>query len=219
MVRRARMAEWAAHDRVYPCGRLRVCIGVRESRGNTRGSPTRSRMSNLQANAASCQAEGNIFDNLPSFRAPNDAELSDELERYLSTDVEDVQDPLQWWTDRKSQFPNLSRMAIDFLTLPGEPCAFLHAALDTHTSHVLTATAVAVEHTFSLGRLLLPYVRNRMRGQTTRALLCLRSWSEARFVKQMDAKKVAQMDDLEGDETDFEMEEGWDCIDDDDAEW
>lgn len=77
------------------------------------------------------------------------------------------------------------------------------------------ATAVAVEHTFSLGRLLLPYVRNRMRGQTSRALLCLKSWSEAGFVRQTDAKKVAQMEDLDDDQSDFEMEAGWDELDND----
>lgn len=66
------------------------------------------------------QPEGNIFDNLPSFRPPRAAELSDELARYLSADVETVDDPLEWWADRRAQYPNLSRMAIDFLTLPGE---------------------------------------------------------------------------------------------------
>lgn len=72
------------------------------------------------ANSILLQPDGNIFDNLPSFQAPRAGELSDELARYLSTDVEAVDDPIQWWTDRRAQYPNLSRMAIDFLTLPGE---------------------------------------------------------------------------------------------------
>ncbi|EIW54262.1 uncharacterized protein TRAVEDRAFT_132122, partial [Trametes versicolor FP-101664 SS1] len=76
-------------------------------------------------------------------------------------------------------FPNLLCMAIDFLTLP--------------------ATVATVEHTFSLGRLLLPHMRSRMCGQTSRALLCLKIWSEAGFVKQTDANKVAQMEDLDDD--------------------
>lgn len=70
-----------------------------------------------------------------------------------------------------------------------------------------------VEHTFSIGRLLLPYIRNRMRGQSTRALLCLNNWTKAGMVKQTDAKKAAQMSDIEDDESDYEMDDGWDNID------
>lgn len=78
------------------------------------------------------QFEGNIFDNLPSFQPPNAHELSDELARYLSINVEDVDDPIQWWSDRKTQYPNLSRMAIDFLTLPGEFVIFVSAYTHAH---------------------------------------------------------------------------------------
>ncbi|OJT15390.1 Zinc finger BED domain-containing protein RICESLEEPER 3 [Trametes pubescens] len=135
----------------------------------------------------------NIFEHLETLGPLKPNEVSDELARYLSSDPEDVSDPIQWWCDRRAQYPNLSRMAIDFLTIP--------------------ATSVPVEHLFSIGRLLLPYIRNRMQGQTTRALLCLKSWTQACLVKQTDAKKAAQMSDVEGDGSDVEMDEGWDRID------
>jgi hypothetical protein len=55
-------------------------------------------------------------------------------------------------------------MALDFLSIP--------------------ATSTEVERVFSRGRLLLPYVRNRLSAQSTRALLCLGYWSKAGFVDE-----------------------------------
>lgn len=62
----------------------------------------------------------NIFDNLPALSAPTTQELHDELDRYLSTDPEHVIDVLMWWTERKLMYPHLSRMALDYLSIPGE---------------------------------------------------------------------------------------------------
>lgn len=62
----------------------------------------------------------NIFDNLPALSAPRTRELRDELDRYLSTDPEHAVDVLMWWTERKAMYPHLSRMALDYLSIPGE---------------------------------------------------------------------------------------------------
>jgi len=62
----------------------------------------------------------NIFDDLPALSAPKHNELSDELSRYLSTDPEQVLDVLLWWHEHKKTYPLLSRMALDYLTIPGE---------------------------------------------------------------------------------------------------
>lgn len=49
-----------------------------------------------------------------------------ELDHYLmSGRVKDVKDPLQWWFDNRGSYPRLSRMARDFLTIPGEFFSFL----------------------------------------------------------------------------------------------
>ncbi len=77
----------------------------------------------------------------------------------------------------------------------------------------LIATSVDVERTFSRGRLLLPYVRNRLSAQTTRALMCLGNWSALDLIEDDDALAVAQLEEVEGDDSDYEMEEGWDVID------
>jgi hypothetical protein len=60
----------------------------------------------------------NIFDNLPDLVPVSDQDL-DELDRYLATDVEDVKDGLLWWYTRRAIFPRLSRMARDYLSIPG----------------------------------------------------------------------------------------------------
>ena len=54
-----------------------------------------------------------------------------------------------------------------------------------------------MERLFSRGRLLLSHTRSRLSAQTTRALLCLGSWSLAGLVKDDDVKAVAVLDDVE----------------------
>ena len=65
--------------------------------------------------------EENIFDTLDSFAtSPSSAGALSELERYLSTRSDPtVSDPLAWWHDRRTMYPRLSRMALDYLTVPG----------------------------------------------------------------------------------------------------
>ncbi|KIL56934.1 hypothetical protein M378DRAFT_45134, partial [Amanita muscaria Koide BX008] len=94
----------------------------------------------------------------------------DELAVYLATGIEEINDPIAWWHQRRSAFPRLSRMALDYLTIP--------------------ATSVDVERLFSRGCILLSHLRNCMSGQTTRALLCLGDWSLLSLVKDEDVKKV-----------------------------
>jgi hypothetical protein len=61
----------------------------------------------------------NIFDSLPALAAPKQSELLDELDRYLSTDPEHAPNPLAWWRERRKMYPTLSRMALDYLSIPG----------------------------------------------------------------------------------------------------
>ena len=62
----------------------------------------------------------NIFDDLPALSAPLKSDLCDELDCYLSTDLEHVTDPIAWWYKKRSVYPRLYRMALDYLTIPGE---------------------------------------------------------------------------------------------------
>jgi hypothetical protein len=60
----------------------------------------------------------NIFNNFPDL-APTAADYHDELERYLATDIVNVKDVLMWWYERRDMFSHLSRMARDYLSIPG----------------------------------------------------------------------------------------------------
>ena len=42
-----------------------------------------------------------------------------ELVEYLRLPVENVPDPLRWWIINSHLYPNLSRMARDYLSIPG----------------------------------------------------------------------------------------------------
>ncbi|KAJ8455290.1 hypothetical protein ONZ51_g12529 [Trametes cubensis] len=140
----------------------------------------------------------NIFDNMPDLFSGNSRRTlsNDELDLYLKAEPEAVSNPIQWWHTRRRLFPRLSRMALDYLTIPAPD----------------PATSVDVERTFSRGRLLLPHVRNRLSAQTTRALLCLGAWSVRGFIKKADLIDVAKLPDVKAPESDVEMEDGWDVI-------
>ena len=60
-----------------------------------------------------------MFDDLPLLSTPHQHECT-ELERYLSIDTEHVKDALLWWFEHKHVYPQLSRMALDYLSIPGE---------------------------------------------------------------------------------------------------
>ena len=48
----------------------------------------------------------------------NDIEDHDEVERYLSERPKQVDDPLAWWRANRKQYPQLSTMAFDYLSIP-----------------------------------------------------------------------------------------------------
>jgi hypothetical protein len=62
----------------------------------------------------------NIFDALPTVSRSKRVGLADEIARYLSAATEATLDPLLWWTERKDIYPRLSRMALDYLSIPGK---------------------------------------------------------------------------------------------------
>jgi hAT family C-terminal dimerisation region len=56
---------------------------------------------------------------LPALSAVSKAALDDEITRYLSAPLERTLNPLLWWTEKKTVYPRLSRMALDYLSIPG----------------------------------------------------------------------------------------------------
>jgi hypothetical protein len=61
----------------------------------------------------------------------------------------------------------------------------------------LAATSVDVERLFSRGRLVLSHTRSRLSVASTRALLCLGSWSLVGLVRDEDVQAVAKLDEVD----------------------
>ena len=67
-----------------------------------------------------------------------------------------------------------------------------------------------VERVFSQGWLLLSHVRNRLSVQSTRALLCLGTWSLMGYVRDSDTKATAVLPEVDGEEDELAMD--WDNV-------
>ncbi|KIK49060.1 hypothetical protein CY34DRAFT_70720 [Suillus luteus UH-Slu-Lm8-n1] len=89
-----------------------------------------------------------------------------ELDEYLQQPLEKVDDALKWWSAQQKKYPNLSRMALDYLSAP--------------------ASSTAVERVFSQARQLLHFTRNRLSSASIRAFLCLGSWSRHDLIDTQD---------------------------------
>ena len=61
----------------------------------------------------------NIFDHLPSLARTKTTTSDGELDTYLNADIEDITDAIAWWYGRRKTYPRLSRMALNYLTIPG----------------------------------------------------------------------------------------------------
>ncbi|KAF5325375.1 hypothetical protein D9619_009657 [Psilocybe cf. subviscida] len=145
------------------------------------------------APAAKSVNSDNIFDSLPDLsEATSDA--VDELEDYLSSKTEKVTDPCAWWHSMRTTYPRLSRMALDYHTIP--------------------ATSVDVERVFSQGRILLSHLRSCLSVQLTRALMCLGEWSKHGYVKDNDILSVLKTyPPLSSGEKEEPLAADWDHID------
>ena len=102
--------------------------------------------------------------------------LKDKLEEFYKLPQEDFNtcDPIQWWSGRRSQFPNLSRLARDILAMPGE---FTSTHLDLLTNYLailLQGSAVAVERIFSGGRDTISLRRASLSAETIRTLMLVK---------------------------------------------
>ena len=61
-----------------------------------------------------------INDSESSSSSSEEEEFIEELDRYLSSGrIKGVKDPLKWWHDNQGSYPRLSRMAKDYLSIPG----------------------------------------------------------------------------------------------------
>jgi hypothetical protein len=94
----------------------------------------------------------------------NDINDNSEIERYLSLPIIENISPLAWWKAHEREFPILTQMAKDYLTIQ--------------------ATSVPCEQTFSVAGNTITRTRNRLNPETTCAILCLKSWIENEIIEQ-----------------------------------
>lgn len=137
------------------------------------------------------------------------SQLDNEISRYLQAPSESPENVLLWWIEHRKVYPRLSRMALDYLTVPGMYCT---ANNRVGITKVFLATCVDVSRLFSKGRPLLSHVHSRLSVQSTRALLCLNSWSAAGLVDDKDISAVVVEPELEKGVGEPELKAGWDAI-------
>lgn len=104
---------------------------------------------NINSNSSICTNTNDLTADTPSL-------ILRELTKYLSESTENNIDPITWWYDKRSEFPTLSIIAHDYLSVQ--------------------ATSVASEQAFSIAGQTISPQRNRLESQTARAILCLKSW-------------------------------------------
>jgi hypothetical protein len=100
--------------------------------------------------------EQSKFEQWVQSRQPKLSATGCELERYYRLEPEQVRDPVQWWIDHRSAFPQLSRFALDVLAIP--------------------AMATDCERAFSLAKLTVTSQRHSLLGSTVEELQLLKNW-------------------------------------------
>ena len=94
-------------------------------------------------------------------RSSNRMQGGDEIEQYLTLPPVN-QDTLEWWKLHGIQFKSLSTIAKDYLAIP--------------------VTSVPCEQAFSVAQHTISKIRNRLKPETARASLCLKSWLENEII-------------------------------------
>jgi len=166
--------------------------------------------SDVEASTTCLGQVSNIFNDLPSLAPLKVTDQRSELDRYLGSDVKNIIDALQWWNGHCKAYPHLSRIALDYLTIPGVLCVHLVAETSLAVIDNQVATSVDVKQLFSQGHLLLSHVHSGLSSQSTWALLCLGFWNTLGLVKDKDVQNVLSLADVV--EDDKEMSEGWDSV-------
>ena len=85
-------------------------------------------------------------------QAPLPSSTADELDNYLQSLPDENVEPLIWWKAHQKEYPILSMVARDYLSIQ--------------------ATSVACEQAFSTAGHTISKTRNRLHSETARACLC-----------------------------------------------
>jgi hAT family C-terminal dimerisation region len=105
----------------------------------------------------------------------------DQLEQYLSTPIEDGPiDFVGWWYDKRKAWPQLSKMALDILSIP--------------------SMSADPERLFSSGKNVLRDNRARLSSASLVALECIKSWEREGVIESPIAQEIEEaLDELGSD--------------------
>ena len=121
---------------------------------------------------------------LDTFLGYGDQAKVDELTAYLRDPITRVRDePLnlfKWWDDHKAQYPTLSQMAFDILSIPG--------------------MSADCERVFSGAGALVTNRKKRMQEDIIEAIECLRSWWRQQLIVQVVESDNEGIDEVETEE-------------------
>ena len=135
-----------------------------------------------------------VFDNLLSLVSLKSTAIVDKITLYLMVPLENVKDTIKWWWEKHNVYPWLSRMALNYLTIPGMQCLACMFNLLMKS----TATSIDVEWLFSRGCLILLHTHSQLSVSSTWALLYLGSWSLMGLVRNKDVKAITSLDEIQG---------------------
>ena len=86
-------------------------------------------------------------------------DIADEYDRFLASPTDpSISNPFSFWISQRSIYPQLSKMAIDILSIP--------------------AMTAGVERLFSQCKIMLTDRRNRLHIDGLEAVECMKSWEK-----------------------------------------
>jgi len=149
---RTKLTVFSEENKQSACEHIQAIFATYQEHSSNTQSPPR-RLSSSTTNATRRLFTQFLHNPTPQITP---APLVSELDRYLALPIDEETEPLLWWQAHAKEYPILSNMAQDYLTIQ--------------------ATSVASEQAFSVAGNTISKTRNRLLPETARACLCMKSW-------------------------------------------
>jgi hypothetical protein len=157
---RTKLSVFSEEDKPNACEHIQAIFEIYQEHPSDAQSPTR-RLSSSTTNVTR-QFFAQLRRN-PTTPQVASSSLVSELDRYLALQIDEETEPLLWWRAHTKEYPIISNMARDYLTIQ--------------------ATSVPSEQAFSIAGNTISKTRNRLLPETARACLCMKSWIVNKIVE------------------------------------
>ncbi|CAJ0826172.1 8886_t:CDS:2 [Entrophospora sp. SA101] len=125
-----------------------------------------NQLGNTRINTQSQENKRSYFEFLLTDQTSEERPTDDEITRYISAPIINT-NPLEWWQRFEKDFPILSQIALCYLSIQG--------------------SSVPSEQAFSMASNTITKIRCNLKPETTRAVMCLKSWiQQVRDKKESD---------------------------------